>query len=406
MNVPPKAFKLKSQNAQPNAETPPAVSQPPAQPVPPPQNANGPLKLKSAFVPYKHIPPPSHPPSPPQMPPPAVQPAQQMQPQPQPAPQSATPQLGGVSQGRLLIHNRASIVPSVASDPPHAPVMTLRPESSPSGMPKNPASESFVNVKPALHKASTYDVPEKYQVPDMSEDLRKILENESENYKDQVQSFVDLCEILSKPGWNFADIADYIHMLVRSVNLDVLSIVLTDPSEKGKFCKVISRGYKSAPGPQVVAEWQTAVTSDATVNWNRLMDMAADKNTKTCAWICREGLHSVGYVPLHDSAKIYGFLFVGAYENKMPSALASSLLELCGDRIGIILESRRSVGTLPATATGVKIIKDELLLLSTYLEVLKFSAKLSPEEIVATSEKCLKTLAETKKLLDSFSGKQ
>ena len=275
MNVPPKAFKLKSQNAQPNAETPPAVSQPPAQPVPPPQNANGPLKLKSAFVPYKHIPPPSHPPSPPQMPPPAVQPAQQMQPQPQPAPQSATPQLGGVSQGRLLIHNRASIVPSVASDPPHAPVMTLRPESSPSGMPKNPASESFVNVKPALHKASTYDVPEKYQVPDMSEDLRKILENESENYKDQVQSFVDLCEILSKPGWNFADIADYIHMLVRSVNLDVLSIVLTAPSERGRFCKVISRGYKSAPGQQIIAEWQPAVTPDATVDWNKLMDLAA-----------------------------------------------------------------------------------------------------------------------------------
>ena len=45
-------------------------------------------------------------------------------------------------------------------------------------------------------------------------------------------------------------------------------------------------------------------------------------------------------------------------------------------------------------------------MLASYLELLKFPAKLSPEDIAATSEKCLKTLAETKKLVDSFSEKQ
>ena len=99
-------------------------------------------------------------------------------------------------------------------------------------------------------------------------------------------------------------------------------------------------------------------------------------------------------------------MFVGAHENKIQSVLASSLLELCGDRIGIILETRRSAVTLPDTAIGtVQTIKDQLSLLTGYLEVLKLSAKVSPDDVAATSEKCLKALAETKKLLDSFSGK-
>jgi transcriptional regulator with GAF, ATPase, and Fis domain len=287
--------------------------------------------------------------------------------------------------------------------------MTLRPESigkpelSQNELALKQASAAFTNVKPAFLKSSVYDVPEQYQIPDMSEDLQKILENESENYKDQVQSFVDLCETLSKPGWQFADIVDYIHMLVRSVNLDALSVVLTEPSEKGKFCKLISRGYKSAPGPKIVEEWQPAITEDATVDWNKLMDIAADKNTKLCRWISKEGLHSVGYVPLHDSSKIYGFLLVGAYENKIQAPLASSLLELCGDRIGLILESRRRISAIPSTAIGtVKIMQDQLTLLASYLEALKLSAKLSPEDVAATSEKCLKALSECKKLVDSF----
>ncbi len=235
----------------------------------------------------------------------------------------------------------------------------------------------------------------------MSGDLQKILENEAENYKDQVQSFVDLCETLSSPGWQFVDVIDYIHMLVRSVNLDVLSIILTEPSEKGKFSQVVSRGYKSAPGPQIIVEWEPAVTADATVNWDKLMEIAADKNTKICRWILGEGLHSVGYVPIHDNTKIYGFMLVGVYENKMQSALASSLLELCGNRIGLVLETRRGGGTLPAKAIEtVKTIKDHLSLLASCLEVMKLSAKVGSDDVMATSEKCLKTLAESRKLVD------
>jgi hypothetical protein len=434
MDVPLKAFKLKApanaQPLQPNAEAPLSVSQAP-QPVPAPQTSGGTLKLKAAFVPYQHVPPPPasaqpalkiQPPAQAAQPEPAAQPALKIQPPVQAVqPHSGTQQ---INQGRLIVHNRASVVPpaqptstQVPLEPvPQSqpvPLMTLRPSSinnppaaaAPIEIPKKPATALFVNIKPAIQKTSVYDVPEKYQIPDMSDDLQKILENESENYKDQVQSFVELCEILSNPGWQFPDIADYIHMLVRSVNLDVLSIVLTEPSDKGKFCKVISRGYKFAPGPQIVAEWGPAVTADATVDWNRLMDIAADKNTKLCKWIIREGLLSVGYVPLHGSAKIHGFLLVGAYENKVQSPLASSLLELCGDRIGIVLETRRSVpGVFSPSPAAVQSIKDQLSLLASYMEVLKISAKASPEDVLATAEKCLKTIDETKKTVESFSG--
>jgi hypothetical protein len=282
--------------------------------------------------------------------------------------------------------------------------MTLRPgsikkpEAQANEISSKPGTQTSLYVKPAMDKTSA-------KLGDMSGDLQKILENEAENYKDQVQSFVDLCDTLSSPGWQLEDVIDYIHMLVRSVNLDVLSIVLTEPSGKGKLAQAISRGYKYAPGPQIVAEWESSVNKDATVNWDRLMDIAADKNTKICRWILGEGLHSVGYVPIHDNTRIYGFMLVGVYENKMQSALASSLLELCGNRIGLVLETRRGGGTLPAKAIEAFLnIKDHLSLLASCLEVMKLSAKVGSDDVMATSEKCLKTLAESRKLVDIFAN--
>ncbi|MFA6568574.1 MAG: hypothetical protein WCS96_10205 [Victivallales bacterium] len=355
MKVPPKVFKFKTPAmSQTKAEIPPASPQP----VPPP---------------------PAIPLQKPQMSPPQ-----------RPMAQAATQQ-GIIRQGRL-IQSGSSVASPV---PPPPPVMTLRPESI-----KKPEVSSI--AKPALDKTFVRmcDVPEKYQIPDMSEDLQKIIENEAENYKDQVQSFVDLCEIFSNPGWQFPDIVDYIHMLVRSVNLDVLSIVLTDSTEKGRLCKAISRGYKSAPGSRIVAEWASAVTADATVNWDRLMDIAADKNTKISRWISGEALHSVGYVPIHDSKRIYGFLLVGAYENKIQSPLASSLLELCGNRIGLVLETRRGASAPSEKITQTaSLVQDHLAMLTSYLEVLKISARINPEDVANTAEKCLKTIAEIKKML-------
>lgn len=236
------------------------------------------------------------------------------------------------------------------------------------------------------------------------EELQKILENEAENYKDQVQAYVDVCEILSKPGWQLADIVDYIHMLVRSVNLDVLSIVITDPANKGKFLPVASRGFKASPSAQVISCWLPAISEEGTIIWDELLEAAFDKKNRLAKWITREGLNFVGYVPLHDNKKIYGFLFVAvSSDKKAPSALASPLLELCGGRIGLVLESRRSIGSLPEKAAQtVKLVQDHLAMLTSYLEVLKISARINPEEVVSTAEKCLKTIAESKKMIDLF----
>jgi len=253
-----------------------------------------------------------------------------------------------------------------------------------------------LSQKTAMHNAG-----EPGKVP---EELQKILENEAENYKDQVQAYVDVCEILSKPGWQIADIVDYIHMLVRSVNLDVLSIVITDPSDKKKFLPVASRGFKSSPSAQVVSCWLPAISEEGTILWDELLEAAFDKKNRLAKWIAREGLNFVGYVPLHDNKKIYGFLLVAvASDKKAPSALASPLLELCGGRIGLVLESRRSIGSLPEKAAQtVKLVQDHLAMLTSYLEVLKISARINPEEVVSTADKCLKTIAESKKMIDLF----
>ena len=265
----------------------------------------------------------------------------------------------------------------------------------------NPASSAPFTNKPALsQKTGIYNITDSGKV---SEDLQKILENEAENYKDQVQSYVDVCEVLSKPGWQVVGVIDYIHMLVRSVNLDNLSIVITDPADKGKLLPVLNRGYKVSPSLQIVSSWLPAVTPESTITWNKLMEIAADKKIKLAKWITKEGLNYVGYVPLHDNNRIYGFLLVSAYGDKTPSALASPLLELCGGRIGLVLESRRSAGSIPEKAVQtVKLVREHLTMLTSYLEVLKISAKINPEEVITTTEKCLKIIAESKKLVDLF----
>ncbi|GEM_PF-4852408 len=291
--------------------------------------------------------------------------------------------------------------PQYTPPPPPPPAPIINPEASIKEISLNPVGSAPFQGKQVAHqKTGIYNITDSGKV---SEDLQKILENEAENYKDQVQSYVDVCEVLSKPGWQVPDIIDYVHMLVRSVNLDTLSIVITDPANKGKLLPVYNRGYKVPPSIQVVNSWLPAITPEATVNWNKLMEIASDKKTKLAKWIAKQGLNFVGYVPLHDNNKIYGFLLVSDYEGKTPSALASPLLELCGGRIGLVFESRRSAGTLPEKAVQtVKLIKDHFSMLTSYLEILKLSGKINPDETVNTAEKCLHTIAESKKLLDRF----
>ncbi len=294
-------------------------------------------------------------------------------------------------------HERSPFTPPVVPKG-----QTINPEASIKEISLNPVSSPFAQ-KPVLPQkaAGMYTFGDSSKV---SEDIQKILENEAENYKDQVQAYVDVCEILSQPGWQVADIVDYIHMLVRSVNLDVISIVITDPSQKDRFLPVASRGFKNSPSAQVLSCWLPAVSEESTIIWDQLLEVALDKKNHLAKWISREGLNFVGYVPLHDNKKIYGFLFVAAAnEGKSPSALASSLLELCGGRIGLVLESRRSAGSLPEKAVQTaKLIKDHLTMLSSYLEILKISGKINPDEVANVADKCLVAVSESKKLIDRF----
>ena len=158
--------------------------------------------------------------------------------------------------------------------------------------------------------------------------------SESEEFQEQVGLYWELCDSLLG-GAKLEAIADLLHLLVCSLNLDVVSLVMLDANKPKKLNVVANRGYKTSPNPSVVACWEGAL-KDGSLDWSKLMKSAGDKDNDLAYWVVYEGLQFVGYVPIRDSARIYGFLLVGAHDkDQKPSPLASNLLDACGSRIGL-----------------------------------------------------------------------
>ncbi len=198
--------------------------------------------------------------------------------------------------------------------------------------------------------------------------------SEAEDLQEQVALYWEVCDSLLG-GARLESIADLLHLLVTSLNLDVVSLVMLDPDNPDKLEVVASRGYKDPPQPAVADCWGNALDKGA-LDWAKLMKLAENKDNDVSYWIVVEGLHSVGYVPIRDSSKIHGFLFVGAHDKEQkPSPLASNLLDACGSRIGlaraeslVVKSGRRANG---GTSVAGGDIAEQLASLKRALEDLK-----------------------------------
>lgn len=173
------------------------------------------------------------------------------------------------------------------------------------------------------------------QTPDgkMSTDQR--IEIKIEELSDQVHNLLELADSLLGSDWTPENIVDIIHMLVRSVNLDVVTMVLPSMNYPEQLDNIFSRGYDVSPRKAAVSLWLSCFNEKTGIDWKKLMQLAEDTKSELAYWIIHEGLYSIGYVPIRDGDCIYGFLFVAAKEKKPQSPLTASLLDLCGSRIGL-----------------------------------------------------------------------
>ncbi len=171
---------------------------------------------------------------------------------------------------------------------------------------------------------------------------KPLIQTEAEDLKDEVVSYLEVCDSCLSENNSPEDIVDVVHMLVRSLNLDVVTIVMLDDEQKSFSGHIASRGYNTPPGKSVIDCWNKAIIKGEGVDWGKLMKVAEDTQIDLAYWILQEGLNSIGYVPIRDSKKIYGFLFVADGNNKKTSPLTSFLLDACGSRIGLAYALKKS----------------------------------------------------------------
>lgn len=294
-------------------------------------------------------------------------------------------------------------VPAIQSAPQTAyPVGRIVPQTSRA----NPVYESInmptqvsVPVAPVGQGAGSFDKKTKKKV------LRgkPAVQTDSEDLKDEVASYLEVCDSCLSEHTSTKDIIDVVHMLVRSLNMDVLTIALLDEKKENLIEQVASRGYGTSPTRSVIKCWEKAIIDGDGLDWKRLMKIAGNTQTELAYWIIHEGLDSIGYVPIRDAKTIYGFLFVAANDNKKQSPLTSPLLDACGSRIGMMTALKYNKGDWPQSILNLGTdIRNQFSLLMGYIEMLKEGQVMAPENYNAIIEHCNNSITESTQILDAM----
>jgi hypothetical protein len=234
-----------------------------------------------------------------------------------------------------------------------------------------------------------------------SVNIKKLIEADIGNLKKQLQHYTDVCEKIEDNILDPKDIIDSIHIMVKSLLYDTVSIQLVDFEKEGELMPLISRGYKKPPSQEITENWKQSVSPGGSIDWASLMTFVEGGSTEIADFFETEALSRFGFVPIHDGKKIFGFFIVASYEEKEPSTLASTLLELCGGRYGLAIANSRkressAAAVLPEkTIESVKLLHKKFSLLSKYIDLLKDAENLTVDEIKNLAENCNKALDES-----------
>jgi len=155
----------------------------------------------------------------------------------------------------------------------------------------------------------------------------------TDDFIEEVENLVEVSNYFTDPSWVPNDIVDILHALVRTLNLDVMTLFL--PSMVGGRDNIFHRGYEIPPTSKITSTWLSLFDRERGVDWTRLIDFAQSSETEIAYWIVHSNLHSIGYIPIRTGGIIYGFIFVASIGKKQQSPLTASLLDLCGSRIAL-----------------------------------------------------------------------
>lgn len=264
--------------------------------------------------------------------------------------------------------------------------------------------DGLLNIVASRQAAATGPIPkasqERQQPPEPAPVLFSGNAIDISVVNESLQNYLDICDMTLR-SWTPMTIVDSIHILVKSLGLDVLSLALIDPDRPGKLLPVISRGYNNSPNAALAAIWESCVSPGQGINWKRLMDATSKPDAPLAMWVPAEGLVKFGYAPIHDGKTIHGFLVIGSYDSSKILPVAGSFLEMLGGRLGLSIAIQRNRGEWPATVIKtVRTLRDCLSLQMGIVDMLRESSKLSQDELSSLLDNGAHSLSESASVLD------
>lgn len=232
----------------------------------------------------------------------------------------------------------AAPVPQAIPRPPQhtgVPVKAAEPVTSP------PPPRDAPTIAEMQKSSASFSGITATSIEGISGRSRGKIEDSAETCKEQLQIYLEVCDSIANDTWQIPDIIDMMHVMVVALNFDVIAVSIVDFDNDGNLLPPVCRGLKFLPDENVLKLWSWAVVAGHSMSWNKLMSIAADNQNDLAKWIVKEGLDSIGYVPIHDCKAIYGFILVATHGKKNLSPLASPILELCGGRLGLTISLRR-----------------------------------------------------------------
>jgi len=164
-----------------------------------------------------------------------------------------------------------------------------------------------------------------------------------------LHTFMDVFAQISGSSYELKDVIGPLYKFIRILGYHAVSILTIDPVSPEHFTPIYSRGYKNPPPAELVPLMEEAISfKGGSIDWEKLMIIAEDKCNPMGSWVLSEGFSRIGFAPVNDGSLIIGIIIIAFTGGKMPSSLASPLLELCSMHLGLMLSLSylKSVRTL------------------------------------------------------------
>jgi len=165
---------------------------------------------------------------------------------------------------------------------------------------------------------------------------QKLIEATEGELKDQIDTYLEVCDSIMSSNWKIDDITDILFVLIRSLGYDKF---LFGVVEHSSFGVIHSHGFTNSPSINVVEALDESIISNSNnINWQSFMKVIKATPTDLSEFLYDENIYSVGYIPIHANDEIYGFMMIASTEDNKTSSITSQILDLCGSRFGLSIK--------------------------------------------------------------------